>query len=1032
MKQIYTILFLFVCAVAWGQAGRLHRLDGSDTTVIATRSYADTYDNSSSGAAPTTKQGMLDSLAGFQSFADIMSIQAAYPRVGYRLEDRRTGIRYRVQSDSALYYSVDDSLVIDLSGKYAVADLSGKREFKSMSEFKRLAPLCGFTGKSEKVKIGELEIWITPTPILNATDPEGVTVTVDGTFLDTVQIAYTGQNILKSSTYQVPAGISFGWNFDPTYRLNYGISDKNRKEGVLLTGIVGSGTRDIYIYPVASEIQTAEYTLSFDMKVINASGSPYVRYDASNTVLLNTDGDTHRYSITFNHGGGSFVQISIRDAVATDSFLLSRPQLELGAVATDYKETVLGLPALSGKMYINLGSSLLENGSLRLDKISKPIYNDLRRIGDDLQFLQNADTFCDDGRSCNEVILPKGIMTINEQFSPSNNIVYRGAVQLLQGDDDTPLGQRGTVILANHTTPGVVFEYSPRDGGDTYYNGGLTDVEIIVNDTLTNVIDVTEVTGCIFENIIINADNAKANTGFKFQTNPGSDQYRNKIWNLQTIGSVDTAFFYEGSAQNEMGRFDFNGSNVGIFVNGGNQAFFSQYNAVQNCDIGLEISGGDVTIQGLYTEGSGINNGSVIKMSSGSLTLYNPTLQSETTSDTLWSISGGNHFTIHGGQIRTFGRVLTTGINSANFYQVGSTNPLSEIPVSSNMKRRINIYGNYNWITKEPFNNNRIRDHRIETGITNNNTHLNTDIADTLTLSETVIKGSKINFLGESEIFDSGTFIEPGGTDTTKVFSNATIAPDGTTTAELITYQGTDIGGGSIAWCDFPMLDSFEIGGEFVFTMYVYPHQDMPSGAGLFEIRPYSDEDNEVEFSFYAEANKWTRIPGVRGVISDNTGPSTMSIRFRNGLSSGDSLSVWGAYLKPGIHESTYIKTTTTGVNNESLSITISDQDSILHIKGGISIDKGIRVDSLLDSSGNFHYKSGLDTPTTDLSGQFTITHGLGTTPTHLSVGNLSGTEYNFEYSCGATSCTVTVYDGTGTDTTVNSTGISISWAAFR
>lgn len=109
------------------------------------------------------------------------------------------------------------------------------------------------------------------------------------------------------------------------------------------------------------------------------------------------------------------------------------------------------------------------------------------------------------------------------------------------------------------------------------------------------------------------------------------------------------------------------------------------------------------------------------------------------------------------------------------------------------------------------------------------------------------------------------------------------------------------------------------------------------------------------------------------------------------------------------------------------------DQDSVSYgFVGGLLDVLNLNVTGSLTADPSYFQATGTATPTTDLSGQFTINHGLGATPTHLSVGNLSGTEYNFEYSCGSTSCTVTVYDGTGTSTIVASTGISISWAAFR
>ena len=93
---------------------------GPDTTVIATRSYADTYNNSISGAVPTTQQDMLDSLAGFQSFADISSILSVDPPVGAVIENRSTGTRYKVYGDTIAGISNSSYQFEVTSGKYLI------------------------------------------------------------------------------------------------------------------------------------------------------------------------------------------------------------------------------------------------------------------------------------------------------------------------------------------------------------------------------------------------------------------------------------------------------------------------------------------------------------------------------------------------------------------------------------------------------------------------------------------------------------------------------------------------------------------------------------------------------------------------------------------------------------------------------------------------------------------------------------------------------------------------------------------------
>lgn len=75
-------------------------------------------------------------------------------------------------------------------------------------------------------------------------------------------------------------------------------------------------------------------------------------------------------------------------------------------------------------------------------------------------------------------------------------------------------------------------------------------------------------------------------------------------------------------------------------------------------------------------------------------------------------------------------------------------------------------------------------------------------------------------------------------------------------------------------------------------------------------------------------------------------------------------------------------------------------------------------------------FTAGNASPTTDLSGQFTIAHGVGATPTAAVIQNESAVAYTFEVSRGATNLTVTVRNDTGA--TVNSTTVDVSWVAYK
>ena len=111
MKQIYiSLILLLICTSLSGQSHRLQQLRD-----------AESYDNSYSGSPATTKQAFLDSLAGFQSFADLSSILSADPPVGFLLENRSNGYRYKVFADTIPGLAKDGLYQVQLGGgKYII------------------------------------------------------------------------------------------------------------------------------------------------------------------------------------------------------------------------------------------------------------------------------------------------------------------------------------------------------------------------------------------------------------------------------------------------------------------------------------------------------------------------------------------------------------------------------------------------------------------------------------------------------------------------------------------------------------------------------------------------------------------------------------------------------------------------------------------------------------------------------------------------------------------------------------------------
>lgn len=101
-------------------------------TTEGIRSISNYFDNSLAGRA-STKQAMLDSLAGFQSFKNISAIDVSSPSVGYTIENRSTGDKYKVVSDTIAGLAVDNNFQRALGSNYIIKTSPHVFEFSNQN-----------------------------------------------------------------------------------------------------------------------------------------------------------------------------------------------------------------------------------------------------------------------------------------------------------------------------------------------------------------------------------------------------------------------------------------------------------------------------------------------------------------------------------------------------------------------------------------------------------------------------------------------------------------------------------------------------------------------------------------------------------------------------------------------------------------------------------------------------------------------------------------------------------------------------------
>lgn len=920
MKQIYISLLLVVFGVsAWGQNGRVHTLSGPDTTVISTRSYSDQYDNSFSGLNASTKKTAIDELSG-RTIIDTSGIDT-------------------------------DSLTVNAAlREISLNEQRNRRKFQTFDWFLSKKTLLEYTGK-EIFSIGNANYPISPSPLRTSIGDSYVQDTlVDGIFLDTVNINIAGDNIVRSThpiTYPVVAGDP-AWVCNARLLQNFGIAPDETRTA---TGFVG--TANTAFIDVVNHQPDSSYVVSVYVKAHNISSSINVlaRWNSVGTyTTLGTiePGDTEwdrKYNVIIP---ASTVQpyflLNFAGISSTDTIEFWIPQVEVDSgsgVPTAPKPTFFVSPR-SGRAYINRGYALLEGGVLDLSKLKQEGFQVNRRSGDDTPFLEAAANYCLEGQRCNVVKLDKGFYNVSRLVGKEGVVFsgpteYRRPVGSISAKDRARFGTLLRITQTDSTQSPFIFH--PYGGNQMLNSSGLQNVSIIVYDTINTVVNVKECQNCIFRNISVERDGVgKIDTAYLFDVVIGSDAYKNSIEDISAIGNNSGAgIVYKGSTDNKMDRLLINNFETGIYVVGGNELAIDGA-IVQGCDNAFKIDGGNIYVDRAYTEGSGKNSGAVVRMTAGNAVFRFGTFQSNTASDTLFSIDNAGRFSVDNSNIRIQGRIkISTQVAKASFTNVGSQSSLRSLAIG---KGNIFVRGNFDYNTNEPFED-YIPKPNIDLAHIENSAIRNSYFSDTAYVSNLILAGKNVNYIAYSDSFPHAT-ITGNSVDTVFIGASDVPAPDGSMTAKKLTYNTGDLGFGSLHWFSRSSA-TFTAGSDFVYSVWVYNHQAEDIVTDLFHIRPGSTDNNTV-LNAFLPAQEWTRV-FVRGRIHTTGSGFTTRLSDPQNISPGDEISVWGQKAEEGDIMTSYYSTQSSTDINTDINILAKGNSSInflsdVRITGALQAEK--------------------------------------------------------------------------------------------
>ena len=223
-----------------------------------------------------------------------------------------------------------------------------------------------------------------------------------------------------------------------------------------------------------------------------------------------------------------------------------------------------------------------------------------------------------------------------------------------------------------------------------------------------------------------------------------------------------------------------------------------------------------------------------------------------------------------------------------------------------------------------------------------------------------LLEPQRTNLALYSEQFDNAYWIKSLG----NISANQTIAPDGTTTADLFTKTS---GVNTVAQVSSPAT-IFQATGVHTLSVYIKPNvgntvllrlDNAGNAANFgfnFTTKTFSNSGANVVSSSYDElSNGWFRLKVTGNVTSTSWNLSVCNL-FSN--PTNDSMYIWGAQLEVGAYATTYIPTTTATITRLADSCIFNNfpglsSQQILSFSGEFTHSFGGRVLAIGDGSTN-------------------------------------------------------------------------------
>lgn len=347
-------------------------------------------------------------------------------------------------------------------------------------------------------------------------------------------------------------------------------------------------------------------------------------------------------------------------------------------------------------------------------------------------------------------------------------------------------------------------------------------------------------------------------------------------------------------------------------------------------DVAIQLEGGsELVIRELYTEDIPVSLGSdpIIKIINGSIDIYGGQIASEV---------GHTYQSI---EVDTSNFVRLHNLGFANGYQTISTTDQSGYIYLQNVGERgrtvynglygitditkLTVIGGYlNFSYGIPKNLFYSTDIKVEDVVQSDIDSLNV-FAELGLYNDTIRAIGAYNLFRRSEELNNTTPWSLPGTDHWIATANDTIAPDGTTTADLLTYSAAGYAH------NIPDGSNFVVGTEYTFSFYARAVTGSPTFEVFIE-QSGVDPTNTVSIT----SGQWTRY----SVTLTPTATIT-AIGFR--MNAGTAIHLWGMQAVQGSIAGPYVMTGATAITSGTVKVDgkMNFLDSVM--VSGISILSG-------------------------------------------------------------------------------------------